>query len=715
MNNKILLNVEGMDCANCAMTITRTLEKFGLEDVKVNFATGEVQFEVLPKVAVQDAVNRIEELGYHVVKRSDGSQQDTQVPHYSHTQSVRLKLIFCTLFTTPLLAHMFVSWNILGNPYVQLLLCSPVMLIGWNHFGRSAWRSLKAGVPNMDVLITIGSSAAYFYSLAGTLVHQNSHLVHEYLFYETAATIITLIFAGNLIEQQSVRRTTSSIQALQQLQPEHARKVVFTAGTEQVERVDASSIVVGDLVRVSEGERVPVDGTVLKGTAMMDESMMTGESLPVTRSDKDLVIAGSICTGGSITIEARAVGSATSLSKIIDLVKNAQHDKPSIQRLGDKVSAIFVPAVVGISIVTFLISHLFIHMSLGTSLMHAIAVLVISCPCAMGLATPTAVMVGIGRAARNGILIKGGSTVELLASAKTIIFDKTGTLTTGHFTLKKLHVLEGIESEVRSILYSLELHSVHPIAKSIVAGMRLIDDVPTGIDFVKIEEDKGIGINAWDSSGNLYSAGSYIMARHLTNDHLHSIYILKNNQLLATADLEDDIKEDAVPTIKELKTAGYRVVLLSGDRKSACDRTAAALGIDIVHAEMSPAEKMKLLKNYSREATTVMVGDGVNDAPALATATVGVSLREASDAAMQSAQVILLKHAEIHQLITAIQLSRLTYSTIRQNLFWAFLYNVIAIPFAAAGYLSPMIGALSMAFSDVIVIGNSLRLNVRKH
>ncbi|MFM2135583.1 MAG: cadmium-translocating P-type ATPase, partial [Bacteroidota bacterium] len=367
-----------------------------------------------------------------------------------------------------------------------------------------------------------------------------------------------------------------------------------------------------------------------------------------------------------------------------------------------------------ISLLTFLVSWLFVGISPSESLMHAVAVLVISCPCAMGLATPTAVMVGIGRAARKGILIKGGSTVEDLSGVKTVVFDKTGTLTTGRFRLVRFNAMEGTESDLKKLLLALERNSSHPIARSAVQAMQPEFGSETLPTFVKIQEDKGIGINAWDAEGHLFSAGSFTMARHLTDDGTHGIYLLKDNRLIGTVDIEDDLKSDAAATVTALKSGGIRVVLVSGDRQDVCENVAAAVGITEVYSRQLPGEKLELIRKFSAEGSTVMVGDGINDAPALARATVGVSISRATDVAMQSANVILLRSDELKQLISAIAVSRATYSTIRQNLFWAFLYNVIAIPFAAAGYLSPMIGALSMAFSDVIVIGNSIRLGIKR-
>ncbi|MFM2207145.1 MAG: hypothetical protein RL213_1120 [Bacteroidota bacterium] len=717
MDNKILLNVEGMDCANCATTITRSLEKAGFGHVQVNFATGEVQFEEVLSGKTDDAIERIEELGYQVVGRSDRTvtSASEEITRHDPGKPLRIKLAFCALLTLPLMGHMVSPAPLLHDAIFQLVLCTPVMIVGWLQFGRSAWKSLMAGFPNMDVLITIGSGSAYFYSLSGTLMYRGSATVHEYMFYETAASIVTLIFAGNLIEQRAVRQTTSSIRSLTLLQPETAKKLVAEEnGTERIESIKVALLNTGDIVRVNEGDRIPVDGKILSGSAWIDESLLTGESIPVSRKSGDRTIAGSLCTGGSLVIEVTATGKATALSRIIDLVKNAQHDKPSIQRLGDRVSAVFVPAVVVISLVTFIISKVMLALPLSEAVMHAVAVLVISCPCAMGLATPTAVMVGIGRAARSGVLIKGGSTVEELARTKTVVFDKTGTLTNGKFRLVRFNVTEGDEQELRRILLALEKNSSHPIAKAAVEILQAeSNDVPPLV-FNKVQEDKGIGINGWDAEGHLFSAGSFVMAQHLTKDDSHGIYVLKDNRLIGTVDIEDDIKPDAGQTVSALRKAGIRVVLLSGDRREICESVARQTGIDEIYFRKSPAEKTEIVRRLSAESPTVMVGDGINDAPALARASVGVSLSGATDVAMQSAKVVLLRQDETGALLSALSIARHTYTTIRQNLFWAFLYNVVAIPFAAAGFLSPMIGALSMAFSDVVVIGNSLRLNIKR-
>lgn len=717
--DKILLQVEGMDCANCAQTITRTLQKDGLENVNVNFASGEVTFEIVSPGVIDQAVNKIHGLGYHVIDRSDkktNARNANQEHHLagSVSQSTKRKFIWSAIFSVPLLLHMFLDFPLLHNPYFQLALCIPVMFIGWGHFGKSALGSLRVGFPNMDVLITIGSSAAFIYSVFGMILHGQSHDVHNYLFFETAATIITLVLFGNLIEQRSVKQTTTAIHDLKKLQANTAKKIFLLNGIEEIRETDIAEVVAGDLLQVNSGDKIPVDGRLVKGSALVNESIISGESLPVTKVEGDSLTGSTHVESGSFRMEAERVGAETTFAQIIDLVKEAQHSKPEIQKLGDKISAVFVPAVIGISILTFFICYFIIDIEIQKSLMNAIAVLVVSCPCAMGLATPTAVMVGLGRAAHHGILIKGGQTLELFSSIKTIVFDKTGTLTTGKFKIREFKIVEGDESEIKSILFALEQHSSHPIAHSIVQELSEFANKAGSYKWTEIQEDKGTGINATDQSGNLYSVGSFRMVQHFHQDDSHSIYMLKNNKLIATVDLEDEIKKGTKETVAALKQKGLRVMMISGDRKKVCEQVASAVGIDEVYSEQTPAQKLELISTFSKESPTAMVGDGINDAPALAKASIGISMSDGTEIAMQSAQVILLQKQNLDILLKALTIGNKTYQTIKQNLFWAFFYNVITIPIAAAGFLSPMIGALSMAFSDVVVIGNSVRLRYRK-
>ncbi|HVV55398.1 MAG TPA: heavy metal translocating P-type ATPase, partial [Mucilaginibacter sp.] len=452
------LNVTGMHCNNCAISVHKLLEKKGFHDISVDFASEEVKFTTGDQKSVEDAIKGIEGLGYKVV-------DDPALHHEKFYQKLENKLIFCVVFTVPLLLGMVIPWHVLHMPYVQLALCLPVFLVGFLHFGKSAWGSVKGGVPNMDVLIFIGSTAAFVYSLAGTL----QNLGPRYQFYETCATIISLVLFGNLLEKRSVTQTTSAVKDLVKIQQVNANRVI----NGEVEVISARDVRPGDTLIVNTGDKIPVDGDVLSGNASVNESMLTGESIPVEKGKYDRLIGGTIVENGNLTMIATKVGSNTVLSQIIELMKKAQGAKPPIQKTSDRIAAVFVPAVVLIALTTFLLTWFVGHAGVQHALMNAIAVLVISCPCAMGLATPTAVMVGLGRAAKNGILIRGGDTVEAVTNAKYIVFDKTGTLTTGKFSINAIKTEKGADIEtVRGVITAIEERSNHPIARSLVEGLK---------------------------------------------------------------------------------------------------------------------------------------------------------------------------------------------------------------------------------------------------
>ncbi|PCJ27434.1 MAG: ATPase P [Flavobacteriales bacterium] len=701
-SEKIILNVEGMTCVNCALGIKKQLEKKGLEGVNVNFSTGEASYTDSNKLSVEEVKESINKLGYKII---EVTKDETE-----KISSIEKKFYFTLIFTVPLFLHMFFSHNfILNNVWVQLGLCIPVFVIGLLHFGKSALGSLKSGVPNMDVLIVIGITSAFGYSLYGTMAYLGLPEAHDYLFYETAATITTLVLLGNVLEHRSVKQTTTAIKELSQLQKTEAKRVLSNG---EIELVDYNDINENDILQFNTGDKIAVDGEIILGDAVINEAMISGESTPVNKIIADKVIGGTIVEDGSIKMKAEKVGNETVLSKIIEMVKNAQQDQPAIQKLGDKVSAIFVPIVIGISTLTFVLTYFVFDITLQQSIMQSIAVLVISCPCAMGLATPTAVMVGIGRAAKKGILIKGGATLEQFAIGKNIVFDKTGTLTTGQFVIKntKLYALVD-EQELKNIIFSLEQHSSHPIAKSIVEYLKA-DAI--NIELTDVKELKGKGLEAKDTDGNYYQLGSYRLAKELTDNQSHSIYLIKNNELIAGIDIEDELKDNVAETITLLNQQGLNTVMLSGDRDEKCQGLAKQIGIKTVFSEQLPEQKLEIIEELQKNSLTIMVGDGINDAPALAKASVGISLSNATQVAVQTAQIILLNDKDLSQVYEAYLISKHTLKTIKQNLFWAFFYNVVAIPIAAFGFLNPMVAALAMAFSDVIVIGNSIRLKRKK-
>lgn len=698
--------VEGMTCGNCALTISKVLEKKGATNISANAASGDVSFTLSDTTDVNKVYDSIDDLGYRVVREKDAD--DGHAGHQEHKDYTTSYLIICAIFTLPLLAHMFVDWHLLHNPWVHFALATPVYAIGVWVFGRSAVRSLKHRMPNMDVLIILGASAAYIYSLIGLLFYPDR--AHDYLFFETTASIITLVMVGNWLEHQTVKSTTQAIDALVKLQPQKARIVMTDSmGKDTIMEVDSKYVRMGDIVLVNNGDSIPVDGEIIYGDAQIDEHMITGESVPAHKKAGDEVVGGTLILDGNIKVKATTVGNNSVLANIIRMVREAQGTKPPLQKLADKISAIFVPAVLGIALATILFNYFFLHHSFAEAMMRSIAVMVISCPCAMGLATPAAVAVGLGRAARNGMLVKGGDTLAQLKTIKNIVFDKTGTLTTGKLQVEEYVTSANVDEEMlRSIVVSIENHSSHPIAKSISNQWKTAKTIP----LTDLTEVKGKGMQAKDEHDNLWQLGSEKWLKTNEAPDGYDLYLCKNNAYAGALRITDTLRPDAQDAIAELKAMGYKTILLSGDKKAKCEHIAKQLGIQEVYAEQSPEQKNAKLDELIKQAPTAMVGDGINDAPALAKATVGISLSESTQIAIQSANVILSNN-KLSTLPKAIRLGIYTDQTIKQNLFWAFLYNVIAIPIAAAGYLKPTYGAGIMALSDVVLIINSLRLGIR--
>jgi P-type Cu+ transporter len=705
--SEISLKVEGMHCANCASGVKRVLENQGFEKVNVNYVTGDISFQAeeysFPRLAKE-----IHALGYEL----EGGSSEHHEHHHGHHNTTERRFYISLIFTVPLFLHMFLPIALLQNPFVQLGLALPVLYISTVYFGTSAWKSLRIGVPNMDVLIYVGSTAAFIYSLIGTYLFYGTHEIHNYLFYETSATIVTLVLLGNLLEQRSVKQTTSIVDELKKVQLIKAKKYIKDLLGERIIEVNYHDIHVGDILLVNSGDTVPVDGHVDWGTAALDEAMITGESLPVYKKSGDHVIGGTILVEGSLRIKTERVGNDTLLSDILKMVKNAQSTKPNIQKIGDKVSAIFVPVVILIAAFTFLAGWMLFDLSIQKALMNSIAVLVISCPCAMGLATPTAVVVGIGRAAKNGILIKKGTTLENLASTNFVVFDKTGTLTTGDFKIDKIEYFHEDKEYVDNLIFILEQHSSHPLAKSLVKELKKTNI--SNIEFAEINEEKGVGVTAKDAQRNIYKIGSWSMVSNLTKDNTRSVYLSKNDKLLASIDISDEIKTGAADVVQELKRMHLRPIILSGDVESKCKLLAEKVGIEEYYFQKLPSQKLEIIKDLKKKGNVLMIGDGINDAPAIAQATTGVSMGNSTNIAMNTAEVILLNGNDLELLVKTIKIGKHTLLTIKQNLFWAFFYNVVAIPLAAVGYLNPMVAALSMAFSDVVVIGNSIRFKFKK-
>jgi P-type Cu+ transporter len=700
--------VEGMTCSNCALTISKYLQHQGATNVKVNPIAGDVSFESIAKDRQDKLEKGIEDLGYKIIHHTHEDSHGHD--HHGSTKGVNKFLIYfliCLPFTLVLMLHMFERWlNVhwLMNPWLQLILCIPVYITGMHFFGRSAIRSVMNGVPNMNVLVALGATAAFVYSLIGTIFQ----LGEGYLFYETAATIITLVFLGNYMEDASVASTQRALNKLAKSQKVMANMIAFDEHHQEVILpIENVHLKTGDLVLIKSGEQVPADCKILWGDVTVNESIITGESLPVEKHAKEKLIGGSVLVDGTVKAMVTASAADSVLSNIIDLVKKAQGDKPPMQLLADRISAIFVPVVIGIALVTFVANYIILG-AFTPALMRSIAVLVIACPCAMGLATPAAIAVGLGRAARNGILFRDAKSLEAFKEIRQVVFDKTGTLTTGAFTIAGYKYFSLSEDDFKNIAFSLEKYSNHPIAKAIATNWRSKNE----IRWAKVEEMKGMGMKGTSKDGDVFVAGSFKLASSLTSEAYHNIYLLKNNELIGWIDVKDEIRPEAATVIAYFKKRKIKTLLLSGDKLEKCKELADQLGIDEVIAEQTPEQKLKKVEALTAVGPTAMVGDGINDAPALAKATIGVSLSEASQIAVQTADVILMNHG-LKNLPLSLGLGKHTFITIKQNLFWAFAYNIVAIPVAAFGLLTPTFGALVMGLSDVVLAANSVRLFVK--
>jgi len=703
IDDKIDWRVEGMHCSNCALTISKYLQKEGLKEVNVNFIGGDVSFKLNSHKTKEELAKGIESLGYHVVASDISESNKRKSFFYTPLQ----RFLFCLPFTLVLLLHML-PWHIhfLMSGWIQMIICLPVFIVGMSYFGISAVKSLSKGIPNMNVLISIGALAAFVYSLIGTI----GNLGMDYFFYETTATIITLVLLGEWIQYKSLQMTQRELNKLAGQQKVMANMIAFDdEHKELIFPVENTQLHTGDLILIKNGEQVPTDCKILWGSVHVSEALLTGENKPVTKETKDTLIGGSLIIEGTVKAQVTAVGKDTVLSNILNLVKQAQGEKPPMQQLADKISAVFVPVVIGISILAFIFNHFILDINIAHALMRSVAVLVISCPCAMGLATPAAIAVGLGRAARNGILFRNAKSLELFKNIGTVVFDKTGTLTKGELKISNYQTQTISDEDFKRIVFSLEKYSNHPVAKAVAAEWK----INNAILWKKIEEIKGIGMKAEDKDGNIYQLGSYKIVNTPTDDSKHTAYLLRNDTLIGWLNVDDEIREEAKEVITYLHSKKIKTYLLSGDTAETCKKVANALGIDDVFAEKSPEEKLKIVEQLNNESPTAMVGDGINDAPALAKAAIGISMSDATQIAVQTAQVVLMNKG-IQHLPLALGLGKHTFSTIKGNLFWAFIYNVVAIPIAIMGLLQPGVAALAMGFSDIVLAANSIRLNYRK-
>jgi P-type Cu+ transporter len=723
------LPVEGMTCASCVSRVEKAVSKIeGVKNVNVNLATEKVTFESDDGSNVIDKVKQnVEAAGYKLVVPKEEEKTE---PASKGDFEKRLKkdLILSAALTVPILIlNMGMMWQAFMNfvplsfddiSRVLLLLTIPVVFVSGKRFYIIFWNNLKHFTADMNSLVAIGTGAAFIYSafvtLFPALVVQTG--AHPDVYYDTTAVIITLILMGRWLESRAKSRTNASIKKLLELKPKTA--VIKVNGQEKV--VSIEDLKLNDVVIVKPGSKVPADGKIVSGSSYIDESMITGESIPVQKNVDNKVIGGTINKSGYFEFSITALGDNSVLGQIIKLVEAAQGSKAPIQNLADKVASIFVPIVVVFAFLT-LIAWILISGEFDRSLINFVAVLIIACPCALGLATPTAIMVGTGKGAQNGILIKNGESLELAHKISTLIFDKTGTITKGEPSVTDILVKDISEEELIQAAASLEKKSEHPIADAIVKYAS-----SKSISLKNVSSFDGVtgkGIRG-EVDGDDIAAGnlSFIESLNVDTSRLEKeiykisgsgktiVYISINKILKGILAVEDPIKPDAYEAIAKLKEMGIKTVMLTGDNKETAKYIAEKVNIDYYEAEVMPEDKAKAVSKYQKENEIVaMVGDGINDAPALAQSDVGIAIGSGTDVAIESGSIVLMRE-DLMTVVSSIKLSKKTIKTIKQNLFWAFIYNTIGIPLAALGLLNPMFAAAAMSLSSVSVVSNSLRL-----
>ncbi|MDA8337756.1 MAG: heavy metal translocating P-type ATPase [Nitrospiraceae bacterium] len=748
---KVEFAVKGMTCAACVGAVERALkELYGVLTVTVNLAAEKASVEYIPTiVGFEDFRRIIKEAGYSAEQITEEFADREREQREREFQALKRQFIVSAMLAAPIIIGSMLTIPVLSNWYLLFLLATPVQFWSGMRFHKAALSALRHRTTNMNTLISVGTTSAYVYSLAATFMPQLFFKggVTPHIYFDTSATIITLILLGKLLEARAKGKTSEAIRKLMGLQAKTASVLRDSAEKE----VPIEEVMVGDIVIVRPGGRIPVDGEVIAGYSTVDESMLTGESLPVEKSSGDKIFGGTVNKAGSFKLRALRIGKETALAQIIRLVEEAQGSKAPIQRLADKVASIFVPTVIGISVVTFFVWFIFgTKPSFTLALMNFIAVLIIACPCALGLATPTAIMVGTGKGAEKGILIRDAEALELSHKIEAVILDKTGTITKGEPEVVDITGVNGTSPDaILQIAASAEKLSEHPLGQAIVR--KAIDKnikIYEPAEFVAIP---GGGIKAKIRSqelrvksqeppelrtpnselyldvfigneGMMQKEGINISPAKMLSDKISSkaktpVFMAVNNEIKAVFSIADTIKEGSAEAIEALKSMGIEVVMLTGDHQNTAHAIAREVGIERFFAEVLPDQKVEAVRRIKSEGKiTAMVGDGINDAPALAEADVGIAIGTGTDIAIEASDITLIK-GNLKSVVDAIRLSKLTIRTIKQNLFWAFFYNVVGIPVAAGllypfggPLLNPMIASAAMAFSSVSVVSNSLRL-----